>query len=81
MKRRTWNQKVMRRLWKKAKGRCRLCSIRLSVCVYGGKSGIHTSPCFPHVDHIVPLARGGPDTEENLQLLCRPCNLRKGARA
>ena len=31
-------------------------------------------------DHIVAEARGGPTTLENLQTLCRPCNLRKGAR-
>jgi 5-methylcytosine-specific restriction endonuclease McrA len=33
-----------------------------------------------HLDHIVPRARGGADTAENLQLLCPPCNWRKGAR-
>lgn len=31
-------------------------------------------------DHIIPWARGGYTTLENLQLLCRKCNLRKGAR-
>jgi hypothetical protein len=33
------------------------------------------------VDHIFPLSRGGTDDEENLQPLCRLCNLRKGASA
>lgn len=32
------------------------------------------------VDHIVPLARGGTNEIENVQLLCQPCNRRKGAR-
>lgn len=32
------------------------------------------------IDHIVPSSRGGPETEENLRVLCRPCNSRKGAR-
>lgn len=32
------------------------------------------------LDHIHPWSLGGPDTEENLQTLCRPCNSRKGAR-
>jgi 5-methylcytosine-specific restriction endonuclease McrA len=33
-----------------------------------------------HFDHIIPLARGGGDHAENIQLLCRACNLGKGAR-
>lgn len=32
------------------------------------------------LDHIHPYSLGGPDTEENLRTLCRPCNSRKGAR-
>jgi 5-methylcytosine-specific restriction endonuclease McrA len=31
-------------------------------------------------DHIIPEFRGGPATLENLQTLCRACNVRKGAR-
>ena len=32
-----------------------------------------------HVDHIVPLAKGGRSRFSNLQLLCRLCNQHKGA--
>ena len=32
-----------------------------------------------HVDHMVPLSRGGSNWPHNLQLLCPPCNLSKGA--
>ena len=32
------------------------------------------------VDHIYPWSRGGPDTLDNLQALCKPCNSSKGAR-
>ncbi|HWI20993.1 MAG TPA: HNH endonuclease [Baekduia sp.] len=30
-------------------------------------------------DHIIPVAMGGANTVENLQLLCAPCNKSKGA--
>lgn len=32
-----------------------------------------------HVDHIVPVCKGGPNDRRNLQLLCAPCNMKKGA--
>lgn len=33
-----------------------------------------------HLDHIMPLARGGSNAAANLQWLCAPCNLAKGAK-
>lgn len=33
-----------------------------------------------HIDHVVPLARGGENARRNLQALCPPCNRRKSAR-
>lgn len=32
------------------------------------------------LDHVYPWSLGGPDTEENLQVLCTPCNSSKGAK-
>lgn len=32
-----------------------------------------------HGDHIVPWSRGGHTTPDNCQMLCRDCNLKKGA--
>lgn len=33
-----------------------------------------------HIDHKVPLFRGGFNSKRNLQLLCRSCNLRKATK-
>jgi len=33
-----------------------------------------------HVDHRVPVTRGGTDHPSNLQALCADCNHKKGAR-
>ena len=47
------------------KGSCNGCKIKLGIEYF-------------HKDHIVPKAKGGKDTETNLQLLCGPCNSLKG---
>jgi tetratricopeptide (TPR) repeat protein len=42
-------------------GRCVMC---------GSSDGIH-------FDHILPVSKGGDNTEDNIQILCKDCNLRK----
>ena len=32
-----------------------------------------------HADHIIPWSKGGQTTPDNCQMLCRDCNLKKGA--
>jgi hypothetical protein len=41
-------------------------------CVYCGEAG------DLHLDHIIPVSKGGTSDDENLQVLCSSCNLKKG---
>jgi 5-methylcytosine-specific restriction endonuclease McrA len=34
----------------------------------------------PHIDHIIPVSRGGKNNLENLVLSCQSCNSKKGAK-
>lgn len=34
--------------------------------------GLTTAATVP--DHILPLAKGGPDTDDNIRCLCEPCH-------
>lgn len=53
------------RIMEDQRGRCAYCrrSIRKS----------------HHVDHIIPLSKGGSNWPKNLQLTCKACNLKKNA--
>lgn len=53
-----------------------LFRLQLGKCVYC-KTSIEDKY---HVDHIIPLAAGGSNDRTNIQLLCPPCNLSKGAK-
>ena len=46
-------------------------------CMYCGKK--EREATYFDIDHKTPFSRNGRDTLSNLQLLCRPCNTRKGA--
>lgn len=45
-------------------------------CVYCGEELVKGQ----HIDHIMPLSKGGTNWPDNLQLLCPTCNLRKNAK-
>jgi hypothetical protein len=55
------------RLEGRAGGRCEYCQAPQSIC------GYHF-----HLEHIVPVTRGGSDAEDNRALACASCNLAKG---
>lgn len=49
-------------VWTRDGGRCRQCGSNVEL----------------QFDHVIPVAYGGGSTAENLQILCGPCNRRKG---
>jgi hypothetical protein len=52
---------VRRAVWQRDNGRCAQCGSRERL----------------EFDHIVPIARGGSNTERNIELLCESCNRQK----
>lgn len=56
----------IRALYDEQEGRCAYC-------------GISTHDDY-HVDHLVPLKRGGTHDPENLRISCPTCNMSKGAK-
>ncbi|MBI3048395.1 MAG: HNH endonuclease [Acidobacteria bacterium] len=50
-------------VWQRDRGRCAKCGCQERL----------------EFDHIIPLAKGGSNTERNVQLLCESCNRAKGA--
>jgi tetratricopeptide (TPR) repeat protein len=57
-------EKVRHAVWRRDEGRCVQC---------GSQENLE-------FDHIIPVVRGGANTERNLQLLCEPCNRAKSAK-
>jgi len=49
-------------------------------CVVCGRNPATQLGVVLHVDHIIPVARGGKTVFENLRSLCEACNLGKGSK-
>jgi 5-methylcytosine-specific restriction endonuclease McrA len=70
--------KLRRQAWSTCRLRRRVVALIdagvITTCALCGAAGVSLVP-----DHIVPLARGGTNDADNIQILCEPCNLRKGS--
>jgi hypothetical protein len=58
---------VRQAVWERDQGRCVACQAT------GPKAQLQ-------FDHVLPFSKGGANTVKNLQLLCKPCNLKKSNR-
>lgn len=54
-------QNVKNAVWSRCQGRCVQCA----------------STQYLEFDHIIPFSKGGSNSENNIQILCRACNLAK----
>ena len=64
-KRKTFSKREKELIFNSQKGRCMYC---------GKKSTIH----YLEMDHKTPHSKNGSDSLTNIQMLCSPCNKRKG---
>lgn len=66
---------------------CAYCGHEISVylddpvvilALAGWHDGMYCGNEPAHIDHIIPESRNGPNSVDNLVIVCPPCNLAKG---
>lgn len=62
-----------RKVFERDGWRCYLCGVETPRELSGT-----TNDKAPELDHVVPMAKGGPHSYENTRCACRSCNRRKG---
>jgi hypothetical protein len=62
-------------IYKKSNGMC-ACCLKITPVELRGSHDL----LAPEIDHILPISCGGAHIEDNLQILCKGCNLKKGNR-
>jgi 5-methylcytosine-specific restriction endonuclease McrA len=67
------SQRTKDEVYSRSDGWCAYCSKELDFDMLSTVGG-------PNIDHRIPVSRGGDDSLENLALVCRTCNQRKGVR-
>lgn len=65
---RAFDKRTQRAAYERQDGRCAVC-------------GLVFDFSDMHADHITPWSKGGHTTPDNCRMLCRDCNLRKGAQS
>jgi len=74
------NSKKYQQLRKNAEGSHTLAEFKALLRASGDRCIYCGSDYMVGRDHIVPLSRGGSNSINNLQILCCPCNSRKGTK-
>ncbi len=58
------SSEVRNKVWLRDDGKCKRCGVRANL----------------EFDHIIPVSKGGSNTEKNIELLCKGCNIKKSNR-
>jgi 5-methylcytosine-specific restriction endonuclease McrA len=66
---------ITAKLFKLQQGKCACCGETLETLKNGSVDGKKV-----HLDHIMPISKGGTNTDKNMQLLTSTCNLEKNAK-